>query len=134
MTGEAVENNFINRRLIVNSKECFWRESSGQASVAYNKTGKHFVRISEITTSCEAKRPTLLKIELNERKNLDLASLKQHLNVLPLTKNTPKYLHDSTQLMGPPNDEIISEHCASHREPNRMHVDFLTLTSSSSSI
>jgi hypothetical protein len=66
-----------------------------------------------------------VKNRIKGTKNGDLASLKQHLNDLPVTKYTPKYLQDSTHLMGSPNEEIISEHCASYRGPNRIQADFL---------
>jgi hypothetical protein len=42
----------------------------GQASTQYNKHGIHLDRNKLITTSSDANLPTLLKIELNDVKNL----------------------------------------------------------------
>ena len=75
---------------MVNSNDCLLRESSGHASVAYNSIGKHLERSKLKTNSSEAKRPTLPYTALNALKKRDLAWAKSHLNVRPLTKNTPR--------------------------------------------
>jgi len=77
-TGEAVWNNFMNKRVTVNSNDCLLRESNGHASVAYNNIGKHLARIRLSTTSSEASRPTLLYSALNALKKLDFAFSKEH--------------------------------------------------------
>jgi hypothetical protein len=76
---EPVLNNFIKHLVKTKSKECLSLELTGQASIPYKITGKHLVAIKWRTTSSEACRPTLPKIELNDRKYDFLAFLKQHL-------------------------------------------------------
>jgi len=44
------------------------RTNIGKASVLYNNTGRHLAQIRLITTSAEAKRPTLLSIASKDRK------------------------------------------------------------------
>jgi len=68
-----VRNNFMNKRVTVNSKELLLGESNGHASVAYNSIGKHLARIRLNTTSSEASLPTLLYKALDALKKHDLA-------------------------------------------------------------
>ena len=77
VVAELVRNSFINERVTVKSRERLSRTSKLQ----YNSTGRHLAWIKFMTTSSEAKHPTLLNIALKDRKNLLLAWLKQHLSL-----------------------------------------------------
>ena len=57
---EPVRNIFMNTLVTVNSSDLWSRTSKGQASVAYNSTGRHLERSKAITVSSDAVRPTLL--------------------------------------------------------------------------
>jgi len=112
---ELVQNNFIIERLTVNCRERLSRTKIWQASVPYNSTGRHLAWIKLMTTSSEAKRTMLLNIALNDRKKWLLAWSKQHLNMRPLTKYTPKYLQLLFQSTTPPKEEarlLHSEACS----------------------
>ena len=87
IAGEPVGEIFIKLLVIVKSRDCLLRDSSGHASVVYNNTDKHLERSRPKTTSSEAKRPTLPYTALNALKKRELAWLKLHLNVRALTKN-----------------------------------------------
>lgn len=65
--GEPVRNIFINKRVMLNSNDCLSRESIGQASVAYNRIGKHLNRSRATTVSSEAALPILLNMALKAR-------------------------------------------------------------------
>jgi len=84
---------------IVNCNECLSAEYIGQTSVPYKRIGMQFDLINSNNTSSDALRPIFPNMLLKDLKNTALFFENEHLNLVKLSKYTPRYLADMSHLI-----------------------------------